>query len=65
VDLETWLRQKNMTTISFAKKVGCSRPVINKVKNGIPICPKYANKIIELTESAVKPSTENIGRKPL
>jgi hypothetical protein len=60
--LEKWLRKKNMTTTHFVEMVGCSRPVVWKVKRGIPISPKYANRIIEITKGEIKPLTENVGR---
>ncbi len=64
MNLEIWLRHRNMSTIEFTKMVGCSRPVVLKVKKNIPICPKYADKIIELTNGLVEVLIENIGRKP-
>ncbi len=61
-DLERWLRQRNMTTKHFVELVGCSRPVIWRVKKGIAICPMYAKRIYEITEGQVKPIVENVGR---
>ncbi len=65
MNLEIWLRQRNMSTIEFTNMVGCSRPVVLKVKKNLPICPKYAHRILELTNGLVKVFIENIGRKPL
>jgi hypothetical protein len=42
--------------------VGCSDPVICKVKKGIPIEPKIANRITELTGGEVIPKTQRKGR---
>lgn len=62
-ELEKWLRDHEMTTNEFTKKVGCSRPVIWKVKRGIPICPLYAKRIAELTGGKIMPLMESVGRK--
>jgi hypothetical protein len=51
-----------MTTNKFTELVGCSRPVVWKVKRGIPICPKYAKKIIEITKGEIIPLMQPIGR---
>jgi hypothetical protein len=61
--LEKWLRKRNMTTNRFVELVGCSRPIVWKVKRGIAICPLYAKRIHELTEGEVTPLVENVGRK--
>lgn len=61
-ELEKWLRSKNMTTKKFSDLVGCSRIIIWKVKKGMPICPRYGDRIKELTEGAVCPKTEPVGR---
>ena len=61
--LENWIRARNMTTTEFTKMVGCSRPVVWKVKRGIAICPKYARKIVELTKGEVMPVIEPVGRQ--
>lgn len=61
-DLEKWLRSKFMTTNKIAELVGCSRQIIWKVKRGFPICPKYGQKIEEITGGAVQPVTEAVGR---
>lgn len=61
-DLERWLRKRNMKTTHFAALVGCTRPIIWKVKRGIPICPFYAKRIYELTSGEVVPIYERIGR---
>lgn len=61
-DLERWLRKRNMKTARFAEMVGCSRPIIWKVKRGIPICPLYAKKIYDLTSGEVAPVYERVGR---
>jgi hypothetical protein len=60
--MEKWLRKKNMSTKEFVEKVGCSRPVVWKVKRGLPICPKYANKISKLTKGEVNPKIKAVGR---
>lgn len=54
-DLEMWLRKKHMATKQFVEMVGCSRAVIHCVKNGITICPKFAKKIMEITNGEVIP----------
>lgn len=59
--MEKWLRKKNMSTTDFCKLVGCSRPVVWKVKRGIPISPKFAKKITELTDGEVCPKSEPVG----
>jgi len=61
-DLEKWLRKRQMTTKKFTELVGCSRPVIWKVKRGIAICPLYAKKIYEITNGEINPLTEKVGR---
>jgi len=61
--LEKWIRARNMTTTEFTNMVGCSRPVVWKVKRGIPICPKYARKIVEITRGEILPLIENVGRQ--
>jgi hypothetical protein len=61
-DLERWLRKRNMKTIRFAELVGCSRPIIWKVKRGIAICPFYAKRIFDLTSGEVTPFYECVGR---
>jgi hypothetical protein len=60
-DLEKWIRKKAMTTKNFAELVGCSRTVIWKVKHDLPICPLYANRIIEITGGEVNPKIETVG----
>ena len=62
-DLERWLRKRNMTTNRFVQLVGCSRPVVWKVKKGIAICPLYAKRIYEITEGEVRPLMEKVGRQ--
>lgn len=61
-DLERWLRFKGMTTKKFAELVGCSRIILWKVKKGMAICPKYGERIKELTDGQVSPKTEPVGR---
>jgi hypothetical protein len=63
-DLEIWLRKRQMTTNRFTELIGCSRPIIWKVKRGIAICPLYANRIYQLTGGEVKPIVEKVGRRP-
>ena len=60
--LENWLRQKNMSTNELVRMVGCSRPIIWKVKRGIPICAAYAIKIMQITDGEIVPSTNEVGR---
>lgn len=55
LDLESWLRNKNMSTTHFASLVQCSRQVLTKVKKNRPIDPSIANRIIQLTDSEVVP----------
>lgn len=62
IHLETWIRKQCITTKSFTLMVGCSDPVICKVKKGIPIEPKIANRITELTGGEVIPKTQRKGR---
>lgn len=62
-DLEKWLREKQMSTNDFVKMIGCSRPVVWKVKRGIAICPLYARKIYDFTGGRVKPSIKPVGRQ--
>lgn len=59
--MEKWLRERNMSTKEFSEKVGCSRPVIWKVKRRLAISPKFAKKIYELTEGEVSPKIEPVG----
>lgn len=59
--MEKWLRKKNMSTTAFCKMVGCSRPVLWKVKRGLPISPQFANRIVELTDGEVNPKSEPVG----
>ncbi len=61
-DLERWLRKRNMKTARFVEMIGCSRPIIWKVKRGIPICPLYAKKIFDLTSGEVAPVYQCVGR---
>ena len=62
--LENWLRQKNMTTNSFATLIECSRQVIWKVKRNIAIDPKIAKRIEEVTGIAVE-MTHPVGKHRL
>lgn len=64
-DLESWLRKRNMSNKRFVELVGCSRPIVWKVKRGIAICPLYAKKIHDLTNGEVCPLTEKVGRPKL
>jgi predicted transcriptional regulator len=59
--MEKWLRKKNMTAKNFIEMVGCSRDVISRVKRMEAISPKYAEKIIELTDGEVVPKIEKVG----
>lgn len=61
--LETWLRERNMSTNRFTELVGCSRPVIWKVKRGLPISPMYASRVRELTNGEIEPEIELVGRR--
>lgn len=60
-NLEKWLRARHMTTKKFVELVGCSRPVVWKVKRGIAICPLYAKKIYELTGGEIRPLVHPVG----
>lgn len=60
--LEKWLREKCMTTKKFAELVGCSRVIIWKVKRGMAVSPKYADKIKDITGGQVVPISERVGR---
>jgi len=60
--LEKWLRDRNMSTNKFVQLVGCSRPVVWKVKRGITICPYYAKRISEITQGEIQPAFERVGR---
>lgn len=59
--LEKWLRNRNMTSKEFCEKVGCSRPVVGKVKKLLPISEKYAKKIHEVTQGEISPKIEKVG----
>lgn len=63
--LEKWLRENCMSTQSLVKDVGCSRTIIWKVKNGLPICKEFANKIIEITGGRVRPIVSDRGKDQL
>lgn len=60
--LENWLKKRHMSTKYFTNLVGCSRPVIWKVKRGIPICPEYAKRINQITEGEINPLFMSVGR---
>lgn len=61
LDLETWLRNKNMTTKEFVTLIGCSRQVIWKVKRNFPIDPSIALEIEKATNGEVSPKSHPIG----
>jgi hypothetical protein len=63
--LESWLRNKNMTTNTFAELIKCSRSVIWKVKRDMPIDPKIAKRIEAMTDSLVIPETHPVGKPRL
>jgi hypothetical protein len=63
MNLETWLRKRNMTTKQFTEMVGCSRPVIWKVKKGLTVSPQIAHRIQELTNDQIDLNIEKVGRK--
>jgi len=65
VDLETWLRKQNMSTVCFAQKIPCSKVVLWKVKRGMTIDPKIASVIIKLTDGQVVPLQNPRGRPRL
>lgn len=65
VNLETWLREKNMTTNTFATLIECSRQVIWKVKRNIPIDSKIAKRIEEATDRSVVPDCHPVGKHRL
>lgn len=60
--LQKWLLERQMTTGEFVELIGCSGPVIWKVKRGLPISPKYARRIKEITGGAVDPSVMVVGK---
>jgi hypothetical protein len=63
-DMEIWLREQHMSTKCFCQLVGCSRTVIWKVKNKIPVSRSIANLILILTEGKVSAVVgETIKRK--
>lgn len=59
--MEKWLQEKCMTTNEFTKKVGCTRMVIWKVKRGLGISQRFADKIVKLTKGEVVPSISRVG----
>jgi ribosome-binding protein aMBF1 (putative translation factor) len=61
-DLEKWLRKRGMRTIDLAKKIGCTRQVLWKVKRGIEISPHIAEKIVDITQGCVLPPARRRGR---
>lgn len=63
ITLQAWIKKKQIKTKHFMQQVGCSKPVISKAKKGLPICTKYAHKIIELTNGEVVPLIRNMGRE--
>lgn len=65
VDLETWLRRENMSTVAFAEKIPCSKVVLWKVKRGMTIDPKIASAIMKLTGGEVVPLRNPRGRPRL
>jgi hypothetical protein len=52
-EMEIWLREQHMSTKCFCQLVGCSRTVIWKVKNKMPVSRSIANLILILTEGKV------------
>lgn len=52
-DIEKWLRKNFMSTVDFSVLVGCSRQVIWKMKQGKPVMPKFAKRVLEITEGEV------------
>lgn len=63
MNLQEWLLEKNIKSIDFCKSVGCSRVTLCKVKRGVPVSPRFAKRIEELTEGKICPPSENVGRK--
>jgi hypothetical protein len=61
-DMGKWLKKNYINAKDFQKKVGCSRPIILKVKKGIPISPLYAKRIFDLTKGEVNPVSQPVGR---
>lgn len=58
MSIEEFLRSKNMTVIYFSNSVNCSRQVIWRMKNDLPISPRMAKRIFEFTGGLVDhPST--------
>ena len=64
-DLESWLRENNLSTNSFVNMVGCCRSTIWKVKKGVAVDSKVANKIMQITDSKVIPNKSHVGKKML
>jgi DNA-binding XRE family transcriptional regulator len=62
LNLEAWLRKKNMEVKRFAKIIGCSRQTLWKVKRDKKIEPKIAFKIWTITNGQVSPKTQKRGR---
>lgn len=60
--LDKWLHKNKMKTKDLADMVGCTRPVIWKVKVGRPIWDKYASRIERLTGGEVCPVSKPFGR---
>lgn len=65
MDLKTWLKEQKISTNKFSEMIGCSRQITWKACRGIPICPKYAKKIYDLTDGKIKPNYEFVGKKPV
>ena len=64
-ELEIWLRSQSMSTKHFSIMVGCSRTILWKVKNNLPICVKFAERIFNLTDGKVNPLLANNDKKKL
>jgi len=60
--LEKWLRKEKITTKHFTDLVGCSRPTVWKVKLGLAISSKIADKIALVTLGAIKPHVSEPGK---
>jgi len=61
--LEKWLRNRNMTTNEFLDLIGCSRPILWKVKRGKPITAAYAERIAKVTNGEIRPVVTKKGNK--
>ena len=61
--MEKYLRKNNMSLKDFAKKAGCSRQTIWKLKKGMAVTPDLGYKIFNLTRGEVQPNCMPRGRQ--